>query len=82
MIVKTGFFKLFLLLLTILFLTSCTRGEKIVPVTISANLLEECPVPKRTRYRNDYLRKYTVDLHKALLKCNADKRAIKKELGY
>lgn len=72
---------LFLLLLTIPFLTNgCTR-TKIVKVQVSPNLLEECPIPKRKRFTNKGLRQYAVDLHKSLQQCNIDKKAIKKELG-
>ena len=78
----TGYIKLFLLTLMPLFLISCAqKAPKIVRVEVSPHLLEECKVPARKRYRNDGLRDYTVKLHESLLKCNADKRAIKKELG-
>lgn len=63
------------------FLISCQNNKNTPPVIVSTYLLEDCPIPKRTRYRNDYLRDYTIELYKSLVKCNADKRAIKKELG-
>lgn len=64
-----------------LFLTSCSTREKFITQKVSSHLLEDCPIPTRKRYSNKFLRTYTVELHKSLLECNADKKAIRKELG-
>lgn len=80
-IVKIGLIVGYLLLLIIPFLISgCTR-TKVVKLEVSPYLLEECPIPHRKRFSNRGLRQYAVDLHKSLLQCNIDKKAIKKELG-
>ena len=55
--------------------------KKVVTVQVSPTLLEPCKIPSRLRYSNKGLRQYAIDLRTSLLQCNADKEAIRKELG-
>lgn len=66
--------------MTLFLISACTR-TKIERVKVSSYLLQDCPIPQRKRYSNRGLRNYAVELHKNLQQCNADKMAIRKELG-
>lgn len=64
------------------FLASCGISHtKVVKVKVSPQYVQDCPIPKRTGKKNRGLVLYTQDLYGALKKCNADKLALRKELG-